>query len=196
MFELLRLYFKFVFLSVGKRWWLQWILGVSFIVVVLGLIPILREGADPLMPFGVSVLDLAYGAALCVLFLGFAFVLVSVIGIPLFRYNGVCLILLGIGVLGYQVYGFVRLGEWQPFSIRDFTDALFLTWSLDQPTGWAKAILKEFLEETALSLFFIACGMVWHFAAKKILDNELRDLKEAESEGLAPFGEAKKPKGV
>lgn len=189
MADLLGLYVKLLLRFFAESRWLHWLLGVSLIVVIAGLIPALWRGGDVLLPFGISGLDLPYSAALSVLLLVFAFVFVSVVGIPLFRYGGVWLTILGIGILGYQLYGYVRFDVWQSFALRDFTDVAFLTLGLDGATGWVKRILRAFLGETPLSLSLIACGMVWHVWARKMLDHELDDLKDAERERLKPMDE-------
>jgi hypothetical protein len=190
MVELLELYVKLLLRTFASRRWLQWLVALSFILVSGGLVPVLWQGADPLKPTDVLALDLAYLAALGVLLLVFAFVFISVIGIPLLRYGGAWLVLLGIGIFAYQVYGFVRFGGWQTFSLRDFTDVAFLTVGLDESTGWASGILKVFLGTTPLSLCLVASGVVWHVWAKRILARELQDLRDDESERFKPIGEA------
>ncbi|MFQ5545271.1 MAG: hypothetical protein ACE5FE_04745, partial [Acidiferrobacterales bacterium] len=177
---------RFLFLSVSNNRWLRWFLEAAFVVVVVGLIQVLGHDADPLRPFSVAAPDLAYLASACVLLFVLAVVFVSVVGIPLFRYNGVLLMLAGIGVFGYQVYEYMKLGWWQPFPVRDFTDALFLTWTLDQPTRWPAVLLRNFLEETALSIFLIAIGALWHALANKFFDTTLHDIRVLERETLAP----------
>lgn len=194
MFELIRLDLRFLVRSAAKVRWLWWVLGVSFIVVLSGLIPILRQGADPLVPFGILVLDWIYAAALWVFLLVFVFLSVQVIGIALFRYNGVLLMLAGIGVFEYQIYEFMRSSEWHAFALRDLTDVLFLTLYLDHSTRWTT--LKAFLAETPLSLFFIVCGALWHVSAKPILDNALAVLREAENQPLQAVVEAESPTRV
>ncbi len=177
---------RFLFLSVSNNRWLRWFLEAAFVVVVVGLIQVLGHDADPLRPFSVAVPDLAYLASACVLLFVLALVFVSVVGIPLFRCNGVLLMLAGIGVFEYQVYEYMKLGWWQPFPLRDFTDALFLTWTLDQSTGWPAVLLRNFLQETALSLFLIAVGALWHAIAKQLLDNALQEIRVVESERSTP----------
>ncbi len=177
---------RFLFLSVSNNRWLRWFLEAAFVVVVVGLIQVLGHDADPLRPFSVAVPDLAYLASACVLLFVLALVFVSVVGIPLFRCNGVLLMLAGIGVFEYQVYEYMKLGWWQPFALRDFTDALFLTWTLDQSTGWPAVLLRNFLQETALSLFLIAVGALWHAIAKQLLDNALQEIRVVESERSTP----------
>ena len=180
---------RFLFLSVSNHRWLRWFLETAFVVVVVGLIQVLGRDADPLGPFSVAVPDLAYLASACVLLFVLALVFVSVVGIPLFRYNGVSLMLAGIGVFEYQVYEYIKLGWWQPFPLRDFTDALFLTWTLDQSTGWPAVLLRNFLEETALSIFLIAIGALWHALANKFLDTTLRDIRAIARERSTPVEE-------
>ncbi len=191
MGDLVALYIKLLLRSFAGTRWLQWLLGVSLIVVVVGLIPVAWRGGDVLLPFSILALDLPYTAALSVLLLVFAFVFVTVVGIPVFRYGGVWLMSLGIGVFGYQLYGYVRFEEWQSFALRDFTDVAFLTVGLGSATGWLKGILRAFLEQTPLSLSLVACGVVWHVWAKKALDYELQDLKGIERERLKPMDEAR-----
>ncbi len=194
MVELLELYVKLLWRSFAESRWLQWLLVLSFVMVVAGLVPVLLQGADPFMPTDIVGLDLAYLAALTVLFLFFAFLFLSVMGVPLLRYGGAWLVLLGIGILAYQVYGFARFHEWQPFALRDFTDVAFLTIGLDDATGTVSEIWRAFLETTPLSLCLIAFGLVWHVGAKKILARELQDLRDAESERFKPISEAPRPK--
>ncbi len=177
---------RFLFLSVGNNRWLRWFLEAAFVVVAVGLVSVLGKDADLLMPFAITALNLTYLASLGVLLFILALVFVSVIGIPLFRYNGVLLMLAGIGVFEYQVYEYMKLGWWQPFPLRDFTDALFLTWTLDQSTDWPAVLLRNFLEETALSIFLIAIGALWYALANKFLDTTLRDIRLIECETLAP----------
>jgi hypothetical protein len=191
MVDLLGLYSNLLLRSFAESRWLHWLLGISFAAVVAGLVPVLWRGGDVLLPFGILGLDLAYVAALAMLFLFFAVTVVSLIGIPLLRYGGVWLMILGIGIFGYQVYGYAKFDEWQSFPLRDFTDVLFLTMGLDGATGWAKRILRAFVEETPLSLSLIACGVVWHVYARRILDHELQALKGAESQRLKPMDEAR-----
>jgi len=180
---------RFLFLSVSNNRWLRWFLEAAFVIVAVGLVSVLGKDADLLMPFGITALDLTYLASLGVLLFVLALVFVSVIGIPLFRYNGVLLILAGIGVLEYQVYEYMKLGWWQSFPLRDFTDALFVTWTLDQSTGWPAVLLRNFLEETALSIFLIAIGALWHVIAKQLLDNALQEIRAVESERSTPVEE-------
>lgn len=194
MVELLELYMKLLWRTFATSRWLQWLVAVSFVIVVAGLVPILWQGADPFMPTDIVGLDLTYLAALAVLFLFFAFLFLSVMGIPLLRYGGAWLVLLGIGIFAYQVYGFARFHEWQPFALRDFTDAAFLTVGLDDATGSTSEILRAFLDTTPLSLCLIAVGFIWHVGAKRILAHELRDLRDTESERFKPIGEAPRPK--
>lgn len=194
MGELLELYVRLLWRSFAESRWLQWLLALSFVIVVAGLFPVLWQGADPFMPTDIVALDLAYLAALTVLFLFFAVLFLSVIGIPLLRYGGAWLVLLGIGIFVYQVYGFARFHEWRSFALRDFTDVAFLTVGLDDATGTASAILRAFLETTPLSLCLIVFGLVWHVGAKKILAHELQDLRDAESERFKPINEASRPK--
>lgn len=186
MFGLLKLYFKLLFLSVAKSGWLRWLLKISFIVVLIGLIPTLLRDADPIFPFGIAALDLAFITALCFLLSGFAVVVMLMIGIPLIRYGGDLVMLLGIGLFGYQVYRFVRFGDWQSFSLRDLTEVLLLTWNLDKPTGWVqlKEILASILAQTPLSLFLIVAGGIWILSTKKLLDNALQNLQGYERELL------------
>ena len=99
---------RFLFLSVSNNRWLRWFLEAAFVVVVVGLIQVLGHDADPLRPFSVAVPDLAYLASACVLLFVLALVFASVVGIPLFRYNGVSLMLAGIGVFEYQVYEYMK----------------------------------------------------------------------------------------
>jgi hypothetical protein len=194
MAELLELYVRLLWRSVAESRWLQWLLALSFVIIVAGLFPVLWQGADPFMPTDIAVLDLAYLAALAVLFLFFAFVFLSVMGIPLLRYGGAWLVLLGIGIFAYQVYGFARFHEWQSFALRDLSDVAFLTVGLDEATGTVSEILRAFLGTTPLSLCLIAFGLLWHVGAKKILTHELEDLRDAESERFKPINEAPKPK--
>jgi predicted secreted protein len=194
MRELLELYVRLLWRSFAESRWLQWLLALSFVTVVAGLLPVLWQDADPFMPTDIAVLDLAYLAALTVLFLFFAFLSLSVMGIPLLRYGGASLVLLGIGIFAYQIYGFARFHEWQPFALRDFTDVAFLTVGLDDATGTTSQILRAFLDTTPLSLCLIALGLVWHVGAKKILAHELRDLRDAESERFKPINEVPRPK--
>jgi hypothetical protein len=194
MAELLELYMKLLWRSFANSRWLQWLLGLSFVIVVAGLLPVLWQGADPFMPTDILGLDLAYLAALTVLFLFFSFVFLSAIGIPLLRYGGAWLVLVGIGIFAYQVYGFARFHEWQPFALRDLTDVAFLTIGLDEATGSASEILRGFLDTTPLSLCLIAFGLVWHVGAKRILARELQDLRDSESERFKPVGEAPRPR--
>ncbi len=154
--------------------------------MAVGLLSVLGKDADPLMPFGITALDLTYLVSLGALIFVLVLIFVSVIGIPLFRYNGVLLMLAGIGVFEYQVYEYMKLGWWQPFPLRDFTDALFLTWTLDRSTGWPAVLLRNFLEETALSIFLIAIGALWHALANKFLDTTLRDIRAMARQALAP----------
>lgn len=191
MTDLLGLYVKLLLRSFAEIRWLHWLLGASLIVVVAGLIPFLSRGGDVLLPFGMLGVDLVYAAALCVLFLVFASVFVSVVGLPLFRYGGVWLMILGIGIFGYQLYGYVQFDVWQSFALRDFTDVAFLTVALDDASGWVKRILRAFLERTPLSLSLIAGGVLWHVAAKRVLDYELQDLKGTERQRLKPLDEAR-----
>jgi hypothetical protein len=194
MAELLELYVKLLWRSFADSRWLQWLLGLSFVIVIAGLLPVLWQGADPLMPTDILALDLAYLAAVTVLFLFFAFVFLSVMGIPLLRYGGAWLVVVGIGIFAYQVYGFARFHEWQSFALRDLTDVAFLTVGLDEATGSASEILRAFLDTTPLSLSLIAFGLVWHVGAKRILARELQDLRESESERFKPASEAPRPK--
>lgn len=194
MGELFELYVRLLWRSFAESRWLQWLLAFSFVIVIAGVFPVLWQGSDPFMPTDIVALDLAYLAALTVLFLFFAFLFLSVIGIPLLRYGGAWLVLLGIGIFAYQVYGLARFHEWQPFALRDFTDVAFLTVGLDEATGSASEILRAFLETTPLSLFLIAFGLMWHVGAKKILVHELQDLRNAESERFKPIDEAARPK--
>ena len=194
MTELLELYVRLLWRSFAESRWLQWLLALSFVIVVAGLFPVLWQGADPFMPTDIAALDLAYLAAVTVLFLFFAFVFLSVMGIPLLRYGGAWLVFLGIVIFAYQVYGFARFHEWQPFALRDLSDVAFLTVGLDEATGVASEILRAFLETTPLSLCLIAFGFLWHVSAKKILAHELQDLRDAESERFKPINEAPKPK--
>lgn len=191
MTDLLGLYLKLLLRFFTESRWLHWLLGISSLVVIAGLITVLWRGGDMLLPFGLLGLDLPYSAALSVLILIFAFVFVSVVGIPAFRYGGVWLMILGIGIFGYQLYGYVRFDAWQPFALREFTDVAFLTVGLDGANGWLKRILRAFLEQTPLSLSLITCGVVWHVCARKALDYELQDLKGAECERLKPMDEAR-----
>ncbi len=177
---------RFLFLSVSNNRWLRWFLEAALVVVAVGLVSVLAKDADPLMPFGITALDLTYLASLGVLLFVLALVFVSVVGVPLFRCNGVLLMLAGIGVFEYQVYEYMKLGWWQPFPLRDFTDALFVTWTLDQSTGWPAVLLRNFLEETALSIFLIAIGALWHALANKFLDTTLRDIRAIACETLVP----------
>ena len=154
--------------------------------MAVGLLSVLAKDADLLMPSGIATLDLTYLASLGVLFFVLVLVFLSVIGIPLFRYNGVLLMLAGIGVFEYQVYEYMKLGWWQPFPFRDFTDALFLTWTLDRSTGWPAVILRSFLQETALSIALIAIGALWHAIANKVLDTTLHDIRRPERETVVP----------
>jgi hypothetical protein len=194
MAELLELYVKLLWRSFANSRWLHWLLGLSFVIIVAGLVPVLWQGADPFMPTDIAALDFAYLAALAVLFLFFAFLFLSVMGVPLLRYGGVWLVLLGIGIFAYQVYGFARFHEWQPFALRDLTNAAFLTVGLDEASGLANQIWRAFLDTTPLSLCLVAFGVVWHVGAKKILARELQDLRDAESERFKPIGEAPRPK--
>ena len=194
MTELVELYVKLLWRSFAKSRWLQWPLALSFVIVVAGLVPVLWQGADPFMPTDIVGLDLVYLTALTVLFLFFAFLFLSVIGIPLLRYGGTWLVLLGIGIFAYQVYGFARFHEWQPFALRDLTDVAFLTVGLDEATGLASQVLRAFLDTTPLSLCLIAFGLVWHVGAKRIVARELQDLRDSESERFKPIGEARRPK--
>ena len=89
---------RFLFLSVSNNRWLRWFLEAAFVVVVVGLIQVLGHDADPLRPFSDAVPDLAYLASACVLLFVLALVFVSVVGIPLFRCNGVLLMLAGIEI--------------------------------------------------------------------------------------------------
>lgn len=186
MREILTFNLSFLYASIDQNRWLRWFLEAAFVVVGVGLISVLGKGADSLMPFGIVALDLTYLVSLGVLFFVLALVFVSVIGIPLFRYNGVLLMLAGIGVFEYQVYEYMRLGWWQPFPLRDFTDALFLTWTFDQSTAWPAVLLRNFLKETALSIFLIAIGALWHALANKFLDTTLRDIRAITRETLIP----------
>lgn len=190
MAELLELYLKLLWRSFANSRWLQWLLALSFVIVVAGLLPVLWQGADPFMPTDILVLDLAYLAALTVLFLFGAFVFLSVIGLPLLRYGGAWLVLVGIGIFAYQVYGLARFHEWQPFALRDLTDVAFLTVGLDEASGSASEVLRAFLDTTPLSLCLIAVGLVWHVGAKRILARELQDLRDSESERFKPIAEA------
>jgi hypothetical protein len=189
MRQILTFNVRFVYASIDQNRWLRWFLEAAFVVVAVGLISVLGKGADPLMPFGITALDLTYLASLGALLFVLALVFVSVIGIPLFRYNGVLLMLAGIGVFEYQVYEYMKLGWWQPFPLRDFTDALFLTWTLDQPISWPAVLLRNFLEETAVSIFLIAIGALWHVLANKFLNTALDDIRVLERETLAPAEE-------
>ena len=134
MGELFELYVRLLWRSFAESRWLQWLLAFSFVIVIAGVFPVLWQGSDLFMPTDIVALDLAYLAALTVLFLFFAFLFLSVIGIPLLRYGGAWLVLLGIGIFAYQVYGLARFHEWQPFALRDFTDVAFLTVGLDEAT--------------------------------------------------------------
>lgn len=194
MAELLELYVRLLWRSFAESRRLQWLLALSFAIVIAGLFPVLWQGSDPFMPTDIVVLDLAYLAALTVLFLFVAFLFISIMGIPLLRYGGACLALIGIGIFAYQVYVLARFHEWQPFALRDFTDVAFLTVGLDEATGSASEILRAFLETTPLSLCLIAFGLVWHVGAKRILARELQDLRDTESERFKPIGEAPRPK--
>lgn len=185
MREILTFNLRFLYASIDQSRWLRWFLEAAFVVVAVGLVSVLGKDADLLMPFAITALDLTYLASLGVLLFVLALVIVSVIGIPLFRYNGVLLMLAGIGVFEYQVYEYMKLGWWQPFPLRDFTDALFLTWTLDQSTGWPAVLLRNFLEETALSIFLIAIGALWYALANKFLDTTLHDIRSIECETLA-----------
>ena len=189
MRDVVKFCLRFFFLSVSNNRWLRWFLEAAFVVVVVGLMQVLGHDVDPLRPFSVAVPDLAYLASACVLLFVLALVFVSVVGIPLFRCNGVLLMLAGIGVFEYQVYEYMKLGWWQPFPLRDFTDALFLTWTLDQSTGWPAVLLRNFLEETALSIFLIAIGVLWHALANKFLDTTLRDIRAIARERSTPVEE-------
>ena len=191
MSDLLGLYVKLLSRTFAESRWLHWLLGVSLMVVVAGLVAVLGRGGDVLRPFGILGFDLPYSVALSVLFLFLTFVCVSVVGVPLFRYGGLWLVLLGIGVFAFQIYGYMRHDEWQSFALRDFTDVAFLTVALDETTGWVKGILREFLAQTPLSLFLIACGVVWHVGAKKAFNYELQDLKAGERQRLKPPDEAR-----
>lgn len=177
---------RFLFLSITNNRYLRWFLEGAFVVVAVGLVSALSKDADLLMPFGITGFDLIYLMGLGALLFVLALVVVPVIGIPLFRYNGVLLMLAGIGVFEYQVYEYMKLGWWQPFPLRDFTDALFLTWTLDQFTGWPIVLLRNFLQETALSVFLIAMGALWHALAHKFLETTLREIRAIERERLAP----------
>ena len=194
MSELLELYLKLLWRTFANSRWLQRLLALSFVIVVAGLVPVLWQGADPFAPTDIVALDVAYLAALTVLVLFFVGLFLSVIGIPLLRYSGAWVMLLGVSVLAYQVYDFARFQEWQPFALRDFTDVAFLTVGLDDATSSAGKILRSFLETTPLSLCLIGFGFVWHVGAKKILARELRDLRDAESERFKPISEAPRPK--
>jgi hypothetical protein len=186
MREILEFCLRFLFLSVSSNRRLRWFLEAAFVVVAVGLVSALSKDADLLMPFGISAFDLSYLASLGALLSVLALVVVPVIGIPLFRYSGVLLMLAGIGVFEYQVYEYMKLGWWQSFPLRDFTDALFLTWTLDQSTGWPAVLLRNFLQETALSIFLIAIGALWHALAHKFLDTTLRDIRAIARETLTP----------
>lgn len=186
MREILTFNLGFLYASIEQNRWLRWSLEAAFVVAAVGLISILSKNADPIMPFGITALDLTYLASLGVLVFVLGLVVISVIGIPLFRYNGVLLMLAGIGVFEYQVYEYMKLGWWQPFPLRDLTDVLFLTGSLDQSTGWSAVLLKNFLGETALSIFLIAIGAMWHALANKFLDTILRDIRTIAHETVAP----------
>ena len=194
MAELLELYVKLLWRTLADSRWLQWLLALSFVVVMAGLVPVLWQGADPFVPTDIAALDLVYQAALAVLFLFFAFLFLSVAGAPLLRYSGAWLVLLGVGIFAYQVYGFARFHEWQPFVLRDFTDVAFLTIGLDEADGAASRILRAFLDTAPLSLCLIAFGLLWHVGAKRILARELQDLRDAESERFKAIGEAPRPK--
>lgn len=185
MREILTFSLRFLYTSIDQSRRLRWFLEAAFVVVAVGLVSVLSKGANLLMPFGTTALDLTYLVSLCALLFVLALVFVSVIGIPLFRYNGVLLMLAGIGVFEYQVYEYMKLGWWQPLPLRDFTDALFLTWTLDQSTSWPAVLVRNFLEETALSIFLIAIGALWHALANKFLDTTLQDIRVIEHETLA-----------
>ena len=189
MREIVTFSLRFLYASIDQNRWLRWFLEAAFVVVAVGLVSVLREDADLVMPFGIAALDLTYLASLGVLLFVLALVFVSVIGIPLFRYSGVLLMLAGIGVFEYQVYEYMKLGWWQPFPLRDFTDALFLTWTLDQSTGWPAVLLRNFLQETALSISLIGIGALWHALANKFLDTTLHDIRVLNRETLGPVEE-------
>ena len=191
MTDLLGLYVKLLSRTFAESRWLHWLLGVSLMAVVAGLVAALGRGGDALRPFGILGFDLPYAAALGVLFLFLAFVFISVVGLPLFRYGGLWLVILGIGVFAFQIYGYVQFDAWQPFALRDFTDAAFLTVALDDASGWAKRVLRAFLAQTPLSVSLIACGVLWHVGAKKAFNYELRDLKASERQRLKPPDEAR-----
>lgn len=186
MREILTFNLRFLYASIDQSRWLRWFLEAAFVVVAVGLVSVLGKDADLLMPFAITALDLTYLVSLGVLLFVLALVFVSIIGIPLFRYNGVLLMLAGIGVFEYQVYEYMKLGWWQPFPLRDFTDALFLTWTLDQSTGWPAVLLRNFLEETALSIFLMVIGALWYALANKFLDTTLHDIRSIECETLTP----------
>lgn len=190
MFGLLRLHIKLLFLSFRRSRWLPWLLELAFVIALAGLIAVVIRRADPLSPFGIGWLDRTFLVALGLLFFAFLVVVVSVIGLPFLRYGGALFMLLGIGLFAYQVYEFWKLDEWPSFRLRDLTDALFLTWGLDKPTGWLKTMLAAILNRTPLSLVFFLGGGIWHIVAKKLLDNALQNFEDYERKVLGPFTSA------
>lgn len=186
MREIITFNLKFLYTSINQNAWVRWFIEAAFVVVAVGLVSVLAKNADPVMPFGINAPDLTYVASAGVLIFVLALVFVSVIGIPLFRCTGILLMLAGIGVFEYQVYEYLKLGWWQPFPLRDFTDALFLTWTLDQSAGWPAVLLRNFCEQTSLSISLIGIGALWHALATKFLDRTLHDVRMFERETLVP----------
>jgi hypothetical protein len=67
------------------------------------------------------------------------------------------LLLIGIGIFGYQVYSYLRFGSWLPFSVIDLMVIFNIEWA-ESPIDWLG--VWEILNKIPVSVFFIGLSIL------------------------------------
>ncbi|MHC4073549.1 MAG: hypothetical protein ACYTGS_16185 [Planctomycetota bacterium] len=112
-------------------------------------------------PFGVAGLDVLFYITVYLLMVALMVVMFGLLWFPVFLIGGILLALGGFGLFVFQVYVFLRHGEWRSFSLRNLLEILgFDLTELDYPRDWVglKRILKFALEWIPSALFLVIGG--------------------------------------
>ena len=152
---------KVTYLTVVKEAWLKWTLLVTCTFVLFGLVSALLLGRPLMSPVGVSGLDVLFYVAVLLLMVGLMVVMFGLLWFPVLLIGGILLALTGVGLFVFQVYVFLRHGEWQSFSLRTLLEIIgFDMTELDHPRDWVglKRIVKFALEWIPSALFLVIGG--------------------------------------
>jgi len=147
--------------------------GVSAVLVLifaLALTGFIARG-NPLAPFDPDAGGWFFNVphALLLFVVGFYIALVVVL-FPVFhmigKIGGPVLMIAGVGIIGLQIYFYLRIGKWDGFSVRQGIELFANLQSLDDLSDWAglKRIVSGVIEFISVSVALLVAGFFWQAA--------------------------------